>query len=88
MSDLARYYHATLFSSSITTLTRAINRGNLVTWPDIEKVNFKSVLRTTDALEKGHLNHESSYLQSTICYIQEEDNFPKTIKANVYNILL
>ena len=33
--ELARYYHATLFSPSLSTLSKAINNGNLSSWPGI-----------------------------------------------------
>ena len=30
--ELAQYYHVSLFSPTIATLTKLITRGNLVTW--------------------------------------------------------
>ena len=87
MSNLARYYHAALFPPPISTLTEAISRGNLITWPGIEKIPFKSVIETTVALEKGHLDQERSGLQSTTTVMDDKliDEFPIKEKK-VYNV--
>ena len=39
-SDLARYYHVTLFSPSISTLKKALNNSNLSTLPGITQLIF------------------------------------------------
>ena len=57
-SDLARYYHATLFSPSISTLKKAINNGNLSTFPGITQLNFNALIGTSLATELGHLDQE------------------------------
>ena len=43
-SDLAQYLFAAAFSPSLSTFTRAIRNGNFVTWPGIQKLNFKLVM--------------------------------------------
>ena len=63
--DLARYYHATLFSPSLSTLTKAIRTGNLESWPGIKHLNFTSLICTSLATECGHLDQERKNLQST-----------------------
>ena len=68
---LAAYFHASLFSPTLSTLQRAIRLNNLLTFPNINKINFKNVLGPTQAMAKGHLDQEASGLQST----KENDNF-------------
>ena len=57
-SHLARYYHTTLFSPSISTLNKAINNGNLSTFPGITQLNFNALIGTSLATELGHLDQE------------------------------
>ena len=64
-SDLARYYHASLFSPSISTLTKAINNGNLLTWPEITTLNFQELIGTSLATELGHLDQSRKNLRTT-----------------------
>ena len=63
--DLAKYYHACCFSPCLSTLTTAIQKGNFLSWPGIQSLNFKKILKTTSATEKGHLEQEKANLQST-----------------------
>ena len=63
--DLARYFHAYLFSPSISTLTKAIQNRNLLSWPGIEKLNFSKLIGTTMATELDHLDQERKNLKST-----------------------
>ena len=64
-TELAQYLHAALFSPPISTLENAIKNGNLTTFPGIHNLNFKSLLRTTIATEKCHLDQEGKNLRST-----------------------
>ena len=63
--DLARYFHASLFSPSISKLQKAIKRGNLITWPGINNLSFNKLIGITIATEMDHLNQERKNLQST-----------------------
>ena len=63
--ELAQYLHACAFSPAIDTFTKAIKNGNFISWPGINDLNFKSLLKTTVATAKGHLNQERQGLQST-----------------------
>ena len=56
--ELAQYLHACAFSPSVKTLQACIRRGNFISWPGIEDLNFNSMLGTTMAPAKGHLNQE------------------------------
>ena len=87
-TDLARYYHAALFSPPLSTLSKAIANGNLVTWPGIDQIQFQKILDTTIALEKGHLDQERKNLQSTTPTNKDEieDNFPSQEQTKTYNI--
>ena len=85
-TELAKYLHACCFSPCISTFSKAINNGNFISWPGINSINFKKILPTTIATEKGHLDQERSNLQSTKLTTSEEtdkDFFPpKDRKTN------
>ena len=79
--DLAHYLHRCAMSPKISTFQAAIGRGNFVTWPGIDNINFKNIIRTTEATEKGHMDQELQGLQSTKKIEDEEDDaFPNKIK--------
>ena len=63
--ELANFYHACLFSPTIRTLQDAIHNNHLVTWPSINKINFKKCIQDTTAIEMGHMKRERQNLQST-----------------------
>ena len=89
-TELAQYFHASLFSPPLSTLSQAINRGNIVTWPGIDNINFKSILGTTAPLEKGHLDQERKHLQPTNKSSPPitNDNFPAKEESKTYNIFV
>ena len=62
---LASYLHACLFSPFLSTLQKAIQQGNLLTFPNINNINFKNALGPTMATSEGHLDQEYSGIQST-----------------------
>ena len=78
MTDLAAYCHTVLFYPTISTLTKVLAKGNLLTWPRIDKIKFKYLLGTTIPLEKGHLDQERINFQSTSLSELDttEDHFP------------
>ena len=63
--ELARYLHACAFSPVLSTFTKAIKRGNFVTWPGIEDLNFEKMLGAVKESEQDHLDQERKHLQST-----------------------
>ena len=73
--ELAQYLHATAFSPSFSTLKKAIDNGNFVTWPGINELNFKKLLGTTIPLEKVHMDQERKNLRSTKDVDAENDDF-------------
>ena len=78
--DLASYYHASLFSPTISTLMSAITKGNLLSWPGIDELSFHKLLETTAATELGHLNQERKNLRSTKDFDTTQQNYFPTNK--------
>ena len=54
--ELAQYVHACAGSPVISTFQKAINNGNFIAWPGIDKLNFNALIQTTLATIKDHLN--------------------------------
>ena len=63
--DLAEYLHKCCFSPALSTFARAIKKGNFITWPGIENINFIKTIRNLAPTAKGHLDQERANLQST-----------------------
>ena len=63
--EVAQYLYGCLFAPAISTLEKAIQKGNLISWPGINSVNFKKYVGTDVAHEKGHLDQERQNLRST-----------------------
>ena len=64
-TNLAEYLHKCAFSPTLSTLTKAISRGDLLTWPGVENLNFRKLIKNTLPTAKGHLDQERRNLQST-----------------------
>ena len=83
--ELAQYLHACAFSPVISTFQKCINKGNFLSWPGIEKLNFNKLIKTTEATLKGHMDQERKGLRSTKLEQKsltaeqesEQDIFPK-----------
>ena len=80
-TNLAKYLHGCAFSTIISTFKTAIGKGNFVTWPGIDSLNFEKLVGTARATIKGHLDQERQGLQSTKPQINleyaHEDAFPQ-----------
>ena len=67
---------------------KAIKNGNFITWPGIYSIDFKKILPTTIATEKGPLEQERKNFQSTKTTSLQNDDldfFPaKENKTNEY----
>ena len=88
--ELAQYLHGCAFSPAITTFQKSINKGNFITWPGIDTINFKKVLGTPIATHCGHLDQERKNMQSTQKtnnrdVEKNEDNNPKQEKCKTKN---
>ena len=64
-NNLIHYFHACCFSPSIATFIKAVQNGNLVTWPGLTHKLIKKYLEPSIATAKGHLDQERKNLQST-----------------------
>jgi len=99
-TELAQYFHGCAFSPVISTFQECIRKGNFISWPGIDDLNFKKLLKTTEATLKGHLDQERKNLQSTkassvLSSTNENENhqdaFPEkshTISKNCFYIIL
>ena len=42
-TELAQYLHGCAFSPSLSTLQAAVKKGNFISWPGLEDLNFKKL---------------------------------------------
>ena len=70
----------------MTTLEKAIKNDNLITWPSIDDLNFRTLINTTEEHLKGHLDQEKQNLQSTKADLLE-DAFPSKEKEKTHDCL-
>eukprot|EP00978_Attheya_sp_CCMP212_P006284 scaffold14236_cov54-Attheya_sp.AAC.6 len=59
------FYHATIFSPTISTWCRAIDAGHFTTWPELTSKQVHQHLPASRAMLKGHLDQTRSNAQST-----------------------
>ena len=59
------FYHAALFSPSISTWCAALDRGHLTTWPDLTAKQVRRHPPASIPMIKGHLDQQRANLQST-----------------------
>lgn len=78
-SDLAQYLHACAFSPVISTFQKCIRKGNFISWPGINDLNFEKLIGANESTIKGHLKQERSNLQSTQL---KDDHFPTKAKKH------
>ena len=90
-TDLAKYLHGCAFSPVISTFKTAIGKGNFVTWPGIDNINFNKLVGPTVPTAKGHLDQERQGLQSTKSNIKlenaHEDAFPEKATKLAHMVL-
>ena len=55
-TELAQYLHGCAFSPTLSTLQKAVKRGNFLSWPGIEDLNFQKLLKAPLATILGHLD--------------------------------
>ena len=82
-TELAQYLHASAFSPAISTFQTSINKGNFISWPGIQDLNFKKLIGTPEATLLGHLDQERKNLQSTKADVME-DYFPAKANDKTY----
>jgi hypothetical protein len=59
------FYHAALFSPTVSTWCKAIDSGFLTTWPELTSTQVRKHLPPSEATIKGHLNQQRANLRST-----------------------
>ena len=64
-SELAQWYHATLFSPVKQTLVQAIKKGYFATWPYLKIDLINKHLPQSMATAKGHIHQTRKNLNST-----------------------
>ncbi len=83
LSTMLQYMHATLFSPTKSTLLKATQAGNLISWPGMNATNIHKHFPDTAATALGHLDQERQGLQSTKFIPHEPtidlDSFPEKI---------
>ena len=66
LTELIQFYQVCFFYPSKSTLMRAAQHGNFITWLGLNPHNIAKHFTMTMATAKGHLNQEQKNLQSTI----------------------
>jgi hypothetical protein len=65
IADTVEYLHQTLFSPVLSTLLKAIDKGNFATWPMLTRANVTKHLPKSEATPMGHLDQKRKNIQST-----------------------
>ena len=84
LTDRLTFYHASLFSPTITTWIKAVQNGHLDTWPALTPKQITRYGQLTEATVKGHLHAKRSNIQSTSKYINP--TLPLTFAASAANV--
>ena len=79
--DMMYFMHAALGSPAISTLTRAIGRGYLKSWPGLTNKNVLKHIQFSEATAKGHLDKIRQNLRSTK-EIKQEDEVQQELKTH------
>ena len=85
---MLQYFHACLFSPTKSTLLKAIQNGNLATWPALTHNNVHKYMDETTATALGHLDQCRQGLQSTkTTHIADDDLTPKAIPSATNQVI-
>ena len=79
-----QYFHGCAFSPVISTFQECIRKGNFISWPGIDDLNFKKTINTTEATLKRNLDQERKNLQSTKSTSLEKDTIQKDIQNDAF----
>jgi hypothetical protein len=63
---LINYLHKAMFSSTKSSLLKAVKQGHLATWPGLTEDTINKNLKLTPATEMGHINQKKQNIRSTI----------------------
>ena len=64
-TDLVKFLHAACFAPVKSTFTKAVKNNHFVSWPGLDPALISKHLEVNESTIKGHMNRESSNLQST-----------------------
>ena len=78
--DLVSFLHGACFAPVVSTWIKAINNGHFTTWPGLTSDLVRKYLPPSIHTEKGHLNQERKFLQSTKPKSSNYDQLLKEIK--------
>ena len=79
---LANYLHACAFSPTLSTFQKAISNGHFITWPSIEKINFKNSYMTklqhilVIQIKKDLIYNQQKYHQRFNAIFSRNQTFP------------
>jgi hypothetical protein len=65
ISKRVAFYHASMFSPTITTWCHAIDQGCMTTWPELTSAQVRKHLPTSSPLIKGHLDQQRANQRPT-----------------------
>ena len=65
LADRIAFYHAALFSPSLSTWCTAIDNNHLATWPELTSAQIRKHPPTSAAMVKGHLDQTRANQRST-----------------------
>jgi hypothetical protein len=65
VAERVAFYHAALFSPTMSTWCKAIDAGHFVSWPELTSKQVRTHLPTTLATLKGHMDQTRANAQST-----------------------
>ena len=88
IADRIAFYHATMFSPSLSTWCQAINNNHMATWPDLTSAQVRRYPPQSLALVKGHLDQTRANQRSTKPKPSKPlPNTPKTSNTNSFAAL-
>jgi hypothetical protein len=72
LSERIAFYHAALFSPSLSTWCDAIDNGHLTSWPELTSAQVRKHPPQSMAMHKGHMDQDRSNQRSTKQHIKQE----------------
>jgi hypothetical protein len=65
LADRIAFYHAALFSPSLSTWCTAINNGHMTSWPELTSAQVCKHPPQSAAMIKGHMDQDRQNIRST-----------------------
>ena len=82
IADTIDYHHRTLFSPVKSTWIKAIQNGNLSTWPNLTADQVQKYLRPSIATAKGHIRQIKQNIRST----KKSTNYTNLVYTKSYEM--